>query len=563
MSDEATGLRSATLSPAPFSEAGGAGLVSRTSLRRWVRRLGAAGLVLLCGAPGCTEDGTGIEQKGRLRVTVELIDGTPPPPVEAPLPANIGDTEEAWSFKVEAIDGAGNVDPSFNGFVRIDVEPGSVDRVEGVEAAGRNIRLVNGYAEGTAHATAMFGPARLWAEDLGYEPAPDGVTPTCSNGIDDDDDVMVDHPNDAGCAFADDMSEEASELLSGVSEAMHYALPSIADVQGRGAKTPYGAVAMQIDTYGARYVVVTRVSSNGFFVTDLADQAVGHNHLFAYNFNTPEGMRVCDQLTYLSGTASEFFGFTEISFPSFEVNYLNAAGQVFGPDDCQVPEPVLLDPPAISVSDPVEMEKLESGLVRIEDFTISDYFGPELAINNAFGPNKSNCDLNQDGVIDYLDPLEGSCSDACTDEPRCSEWTNYVSWGAYKVYRGIHQIRVSTATAFGFDPLASKGQAIGSVTGTLRNFSGGGLNWTIETRCVDDLLCDYEGCPAHEQTVWEEAEPESPARYCELCTECPVACEPGCADDGRCGWRCPVRTTISSRCACVSLRTEVDNDSYR
>jgi hypothetical protein len=30
------------------------------------------------------------------------------------------------------------------------------------------------------------------------------------------------------------------------------------------------------------------------------------------------------------------------------------------------------------------------------------------------------------------------------------------------------------------------------VTGTLRHFSGGDLNWTIEARCSDDLVCDDE-----------------------------------------------------------------------
>jgi hypothetical protein len=503
-----------------------------------------------------------------LRVSVDLVDGNVPPGYrdfsQPALPANIGDVYERWTFTVQVVNDQGEPDGSYNGFVRVSVEPGSVARVEDNDAGGRNLHLVNGFGQGTAFVTGVFGPARLWVEDIGYEPAPEGVMPTCANGVDDDDDVMVDYPNDPGCAFADDMTEDVGSFLAGVSSPVRYELPTVADVQGRGAKTPYGAVSMQIATEFPRNVVVTRVSSNGFFVTDLsemydpADGSGGYNHLFAYNFNTPEGMQVCDQLTYLSGTASEFFGFTEISFPSFEVNYLNAAGIPFGPDDCMVPEPAVLDPAVISLDDPVEMEKLESGLVRITDFTVSDFMGPELAVNNAFGPNKSNCDLNQDGVIDYLDPLEGSCSDACTDEPRCSEWTNYVSWGAYKVYRGIDMIRISTATAFGFDPLAHKGQLLPAVTGTLRNFSGGGLNWTIETRCVDDLFCDYEDCPR--PSKWAAAEPESPGRHCELCTGCPVPCVENC-DEQPCGWQCPQRTTVSSRCACVTRRTEVDNDS--
>ena len=45
-----------------------------------------------------------------------------------------------------------------------------------------------------------------------------------------------------------------------------------------------------------------------------------------------------------------------------------------------------------------------------------------------------------------------------------------------------------------FNPPANKGLAIAAVTGTLRNFSGGSLNWTIEARCTDDLVCDASGC---------------------------------------------------------------------
>jgi hypothetical protein len=36
------------------------------------------------------------------------------------------------------------------------------------------------------------------------------------------------------------------------------------------------------------------------------------------------------------------------------------------------------------------------------------------------------------------------------------------------------------------------------VIGTLRNFSGGNLNWTVETRCTDDLLCEDPGCTTEE-----------------------------------------------------------------
>jgi hypothetical protein len=251
---------------------------------------------------------------------------------------------------------------------------------------------------------------------------------------------------------------------------------------------------VELNTADPHWVVVTRVSSSGFFATDLADAAGGYNHMYAYNFSAPWGMRVCDRLVYLSGTVSDFFGMTELSFPSYSVTYnLLPAGQEPTAQDCLVPEPTILTP--ATLISPVEMEKLESGLVRAQGFTIAAHFGPELAVNNAFDANRSSCDLNQDGVIDYTDPLEGSCSDACSADPKCSEWSNYSERGNYKIALGNAQVLINTSSALGFDPLAHRGEQLNAVSGTLRNFSGGSLNWTIETRCLDDLVCGSPPCP--------------------------------------------------------------------
>jgi hypothetical protein len=35
-------------------------------------------------------------------------------------------------------------------------------------------------------------------------------------------------------------------------------------------------------------------------------------------------MRVCDKVTYLSGTVVEFFGFTELSFPGFKLERIES-----------------------------------------------------------------------------------------------------------------------------------------------------------------------------------------------------------------------------------------------
>jgi hypothetical protein len=478
----------------------------------------AAALLVGSLALGCTAQG-GVENVGYFRVLVTAVDGGEVPSPASPQQPNLGDVNELWSFTVEAIDGQGNLDPSFNGFARVLTVPGSVSEVAGADGVGRNVRFTAGRAAGDAVVTAVFGPSRLWVQDIGYVPAGPGQTPACANGADDDGDVLVDFPNDPGCAFADDMTEESGTLLTGVSQEISYLLPTVADVQGRTSETPYEAVSADIRT-APNEVVVTRVSSNGFFVTDLSDpdHPSGYNHIFAFNFNTPTDMRVCDRLSSLSGTVTEFFGFTEVSFPSYEIglwdplspsnacNFLNEI-EVCGADafcrrgtcqPCRVPDPVELDD--VIIQNDAAMERLESGLVTMQQFRIAPLFGPGYpAVSGdpgaylfTFDADASNCDFSGDGVIDFFDDLEGACSNACGADPNCSDWIGYSSRGNYKVSRGALMMQANTSTAGGFDPVRNKGATLQWLTGTLRHFSGGSLNWTVETRCSDDLVCAFD-----------------------------------------------------------------------
>ncbi|WP_437500483.1 hypothetical protein [Sorangium sp. So ce1099] len=441
---------------------------------------------------GCGSEGEPRRGVSSFWVKVEKVNGEAPPSADEPLPANRGDTVDTWDFRVEARDPAGRRAP-FDGMVRLSVEPGAVIDVEAAEegiAVGRNIRLRGGVAVGAVHVTAVYGPARLWAEDIGYQPAGrDGRDqPVCANGANDDapGDVLIDFPADPGCAFADDDTEEGGSFNAGASEPVAYALPRVVDVQGGGSATPYAFEGIQINTAAPQEVVVTRVARDGFYVTDLSGQDTGFNHLFAFNFNTPANMRVCDRLDYLAGTVNEFFGFTELSFPSYEIAPFQEGTA------CPVPEPRVLD--GRTIADATAMERLESGLVRVEAVHISKNFGPKPARDNVFGPDQSNCDLSGDGQIDFENPAEGRCANACSRDPECSEWTGYSARGNYKVTDGSSMIQIQTGTVSDFDPTSHRGRELGAVTGTLRNFSGGSLNWTIEARCPDDLVCDAPGC---------------------------------------------------------------------
>jgi hypothetical protein len=462
-------------------------------------RTATAALGALCFVTACEGDAGFVGAPSQFHIVITSVDGKPLPEAGAPLPANRGDVKETWGFTIEARTPSGEPDPSFDGVVRLSTQPGAISKVMGEGAVGRNIRLVAGKVVGVVELTAVYGASRLWVEDLGYVPAKPGKKPVCSNGKDDDGDVVIDFPADPGCAYADDDSEEGGTYAAGVSQVVHYALPKISDIQGNGPATPYPYEGMEINASSPQTLIVTRVASDGFYVTDTNgdEQLNGYNHIFAFNFSTPPGMRVCDRVTYLSGTVNEFFGFTELSFPSFSLEPV-----LEGQPCINMPEPNLID--AATLANSVKMEKIESSLVRIVGYHVAANFGPKPVVNNVFAPDSSNCDLNGDGQVDFTLKSEGSCSDACAANPECSEFTAFSARGNYKVSKGPNDmIQIQTGSVAGFDPVGNKGLPLDSVTGTLRNFSGGSLNWTIETRCPDDLVCGRDGCQPVEKPLNE------------------------------------------------------------
>ncbi len=464
-----------------------------------LRRLTGAASLIACGAVGssCIVEPETIPGVQSFKVKVTAVNAADLPRAKAPLPANVGDHPETLSIEVTAVDPAGaSID--FDGVVRVSIEPGAVVGVLGSDGAldGRSVRLKNGKAKFDIQVTAVYGETHVVVEDLGYRPAKSGKTPACANGENDDpdEDVLIDFPADPGCAFADDDSEEAGSFAAGTSRPVHFALPTLRQIQGTSS-TPFPFEGLEANTESPQLLVVTRIARDGFYVTDVAEQGLGHNHLFAFNFSTPAGMRVCDRVTYLAGTMSEFFGFTEMNFPSFRVDPLFEGDE----DLCLVPEPVLLDSDDPDMTDrPIDdrdaMEGQESGLVRVTGYSITANFGDKPAIGNVFGPDRTNCDLNGDGVVDFTSAAESSCGNLCSADPDCTEWTQFAARGNYKIHRGPKMIQVQTDGAPGFVPTAHRGELLRAVTGTLRNFSGGSLNWTIEARCTDDLVCDADGC---------------------------------------------------------------------
>lgn len=515
-------------------------------MKNWLSRAVPAALLLVSA---CVIRSDLKKETFRIKVDLQVYDpktqlASPLPTEDASLCLDLrGDNPkcpDGATFLVDltAINSQGEIDTTFNGYARITTRPGTVESVEGDRANGRNILLQNGVAQGQkVHLVGTFGPTRIEAADEGYNPVDtsSGKVPGCADGKDNDGDGLIDFPADPGCAAPNDDTELGGSSAAGVSPTIWYQYPDIPAVRGLGPATPFEEEAVVVETRPERgaNLIVTRVSSGGMFVTDLAVDASGKyvpkdfGSLYVFNFSVPAGVRVCDRLSYLAGTMSEFHGWAEMGFPSYGVvPWFPAEAGGTGP--CLVPEPIELTAkgtwPVASKNNPA-LQKVESSLVRVRAGRVSKHFGngfPErdpmaFATNPAnspcaltagnqvdFSPSKytfsddaSSCDFNQSGNTDFdNDVEETNCLCWCTLDAECSPYDAYQQRGSFRLVVETmpptgdpnNTILANTDAIAAFDPHAYRGQVIPSITGTLAHFSGGDLNWTIEARCTDDLI---------------------------------------------------------------------------
>jgi len=403
---------------------------------------------------------------------------------ENPLDIKANAGPFTMDIEVRSASGSGSALSSFDGWLSVSSRPGKAMLSSATTlTVGNLVRVIGGVARGVdVQLTNAFGSTFIWVEDLGYAPHVTGTVPACSDGFDNDGDGLIDSPADPGCVDALDDSETGGSMASGVSRPIHFRNPTLAESQGKSKASSYQGEVVTVD-HGD--LVVTRVSRDGMYVTDFADDG-GYNHMFVFNFNTPAGVRVCDRLFSLSGTIGEFYGFTEMNFPSWELNpWFESKGA------CPLPEPRELT--AAELKSNSTMEKYEAALVRVRDVRISDF--------------TVNCDMNGDGDVDFEDyetntcPPECQCRDACEKDPFCTELNQYGQYGQWAVAVGpaggeVKLWVVTRETIPAFEPLgAGHPSRISSITGTLRNMSFLRPAWILEPRCPDDLVVAGEPPP--------------------------------------------------------------------
>jgi len=389
-----------------------------------------------------------------------------------PLP--FAGSERLFTFTVEPVGG-------FNGWVKIDVQPGLVTRLgcnppacgpcDTATAIGSNMLVPDAPVSACLGVRLAYGRTHILVKDIGFVPAPPD-TAACGDGLDNDGDGLVDYGDDGGCAYANDDTETGGDFIVGASPDIVFENPRIEDVQGGVSVSPLSGQAV---TISAGTLIVTRISSEGLYLTDITPRnpGGGYNSIYAFNFNTPWGLRECDQLSMIDGIVGEFLGFTELSYPAWQV--MNAQDRVEVPQssaDCPIPDPVTLTPELLA--DVAGMEAYESGLVQVQFGHISSSF--------------ISCDLNGDGFVEY-EGEEDACAADCNENPECTELTQYFQYGQWNLNVSGTKVFVVSQDAYpDFNPRANAGQSLELVRGTLKHIEFIEPPWIMEIRCRDDLV---------------------------------------------------------------------------
>lgn len=471
------------------------------------------GLGLLALVVACQQevDRDWAQEVAGIRVSVRRADqgslGSAEDPLPLPDPSDVTrGLRMVVDLEVLAADGSGRLQE--DRWVRISARPGVVTLLPRPGVAGSDVLLEGGFRQGVELVlNAAFGTTHIWATDVGFVPRTRiGQVAACSNGQDDDGDGLVDGA-DFGCLDGTDDSEETGSGAAGVSVPITFRNPSLAEVQGYASRSPFAGESLTVDQGD---LVVTRVASDGMYVTDVADGGGrGYNHLFVFSFNTPTSIpdcqedeqeslacssqqaivvRPCDRLRSVQGIISEFYGFTEMNFPSWHLVPWDPSE---GP--CPIPEPALLDATTLNGKGTLPMEALEAALVRVRDVDLPD---PERDF--------VDCDLNGDGVVNFRDygtnqcDPECQCRESCDGSPLCLELTQYRDYGQWPVRvggpGGVKLWVSSRDSVPAFDPFdPSVPRRLKAITGTLRNLSFlKPKPWILEPRCLEDLTLEGE-----------------------------------------------------------------------
>ncbi len=314
----------------------------------------------------------------------------------AKAPLEYSTEPRTFTIDVQAVDYSGEPADWFEGEVYLDVAP----RGRLASGQARTVTLTKGKAEGVSVAVQrVHGDSSIWVEDRGTDAKP-------------------------------------GSYATGLSPTIHVTHPTLHDISQTTniAASALDGDFVQINTAGRR-LVATGLAIDGFYVTDIDDPTQSYNAIFAHTHSRPRGVEQGDLITEIIGTVEEFYGFTELGFPTYKVGG-------------HIDELVAFDLTPAVIADDQEMEKLESRLVQVRDVTV--------------------CPLGEDYSsfgqwVVLLDPA-GDC----------------VSGEG-----GVTIISALSATMF--TPESLVGKVLPRITGDLRYHVAASPSWLIYTRSDDDI----------------------------------------------------------------------------
>jgi hypothetical protein len=319
---------------------------------------------------------------------------------KAPLPYSTA--PRSFTLDIEAVDYQGEPADWFDGEVHLDVAP----RGRLAKGSARTVTLKGGKASGvTVAVEKVHGDSNLWVEDRGTD-------------------------------------EKPGSYATGLSPTLHVAHPTLREISETTniENSALRGDFVHVNSKGRR-LVATGIAIDGFYLTDLDEPTAAFNAIFAHTHSRPDGVQQGDLIVDIIGTVVEFYGFTELGFPTYKVG-----GHIDDIPAFKLTSQVL--------ADDLAMEELESRLLELENVTVcpigEDYhtFGQWVVLlNDEGGPG--NCESG-DGGITIVSAL--------------------------------------SATKFTPEPLA--GKTLARITGDLRYHAAARPSWILYTRSDDDIVVE-------------------------------------------------------------------------
>ena len=164
----------------------------------------------------------------------------------------------------------------------------------------------------------------------------------------------------------------------GVSPVFYTTVATISAIQGtvKGAKGNPSAFNKRNLTLKDREMVVIAVIEGGFYLHEVGVE--DYSSIYMYTYSTPYVDDNVEEKMFLpvgalidsaNGSVFEFFGFTEMSFPTFHPVYVNKNGKkTLKIDTSLIPEPKDVGD---ILNDSSEMEKHEASLVTVKNVSVA------------------------------------------------------------------------------------------------------------------------------------------------------------------------------------------------